>query len=51
MPLERSLILPFLTVSLCNGSVNGNVFYARSELDFWQEVKQKPLIVMDNVLS
>ena len=33
-------------MSLCNGSVNGDVFYAWLGLDFWPEVKQKPLIVM-----
>ena len=38
----------FLTVSLFNGSVNSDVFYAWLTLDFLPKVKPQTVIVMDN---
>lgn len=48
IPLEQSLILPFLTVPLGNDSMNGDVFYTWFGLYFWPELKWKRLIIMTN---
>ena len=48
MPLAAIINFAFLTVSLFNGLVNSDIFYACPTLDSLPKMKPKTAIVMDN---